>query len=206
MISRSGRVGFFTLARPSLFGRTRTEIHLIVVGIVRTPVDYIDFGSLAVSTTVVENMASGLHIVVGKKTLGFETNGRDIEKNGWDIEYNGRDIEKNDLGIETFGQGIETYGRMTVLLVTAIEESKDLTSLSLDELIGNLKVYEVIIKKDSEMVKDKREQSRSLALKAKKESSDEDNSTSDSEDEEYAMAIREFKKSFKRRGIFVKQP
>ncbi|GKB97420.1 hypothetical protein Tco_0983557 [Tanacetum coccineum] len=30
--------------------------------------------------------------------------------------------------------------------VTAIEESKDLTSLSLDELIGNLKVYEVIIK------------------------------------------------------------
>ncbi|GJZ35146.1 hypothetical protein Tco_0580963 [Tanacetum coccineum] len=53
--------------------------------------------------------------------------------------------------------------------VTVIEESKDLTSLSLDELIGNLKVYEVIIKKDSEMVKGKREQNRSLALKAKKE-------------------------------------
>ncbi|GKB23745.1 zf-CCHC domain-containing protein [Tanacetum coccineum] len=73
-------------------------------------------------------------------------------------------------------------------MVTAIEESKDLTSLSLDELIGNLKVYEVIIKKDSKMVKGKREQNRSLALKAKKESSDEDSSTSDSEDEEYAMA------------------
>ncbi|GJX28351.1 hypothetical protein Tco_0236430 [Tanacetum coccineum] len=68
--------------------------------------------------------------------------------------------------------------------VTAIEESKDLTSLSLDKLIGNLKVYEVIIKKDSEMVKGKREQSRSLALKAKKESSDEGSLTSDSEDEE----------------------
>ncbi|GJU63698.1 hypothetical protein Tco_1245533 [Tanacetum coccineum] len=52
--------------------------------------------------------------------------------------------------------------------VTAIEESKYLTSLSLDELIGNLKVYEVIIKKDYEIVKDKREQSRSLALKAKR--------------------------------------
>ncbi|GJT48947.1 hypothetical protein Tco_0975104, partial [Tanacetum coccineum] len=63
--------------------------------------------------------------------------------------------------------------------VTAIEESKDLTSLSLDELIGNLKVFEVIIKKDSEMVKGNREQSRSLALKAKKESSDEDSSTSE---------------------------
>ncbi|GJT39166.1 retrovirus-related pol polyprotein from transposon TNT 1-94 [Tanacetum coccineum] len=86
--------------------------------------------------------------------------------------------------------------------VTAIEESKDLKSLSLDELIRNLKVYEVIINKDSEMVKGKREQNRSLALKAKKESSDEDSSTSDSEDEEYAMAVKEFKKFFKRRGRF----
>nr|GEX13683.1 UBN2 domain-containing protein [Tanacetum cinerariifolium] len=73
--------------------------------------------------------------------------------------------------------------------VTAIEESKDLTSLSLDELIRNLKVYEVIIKNDSEMRKGKNEQNRSLALKAKKESSDGDSSTSDSEDEEYAMAV-----------------
>ncbi|GKB26541.1 hypothetical protein Tco_0865942 [Tanacetum coccineum] len=71
--------------------------------------------------------------------------------------------------------------------VTAIEESKDLTSLSLDELIGNLKVYEMIIKKDSEIVKAKVER-KSIALKAKKESSDEECSTSDSEDEEYAMA------------------
>ncbi|GKD49388.1 zf-CCHC domain-containing protein, partial [Tanacetum coccineum] len=90
--------------------------------------------------------------------------------------------------------------------VAAIEESKDLTLLSLDELIGNLKVYEVIIKKDSEMVKDKREQSRSLALKAKKESCNDDSSTSKSEDEEYAMSVKEFKKLFKRRGRFVRQP
>nr|GEY44103.1 alpha/beta hydrolases superfamily protein [Tanacetum cinerariifolium] len=89
--------------------------------------------------------------------------------------------------------------------VTAIEGSKDLTSLSLDKLIRNLKVYEVIIKKDSEMVKDKREQCRSLVLKAKKESSD-DNLTSESEDEECAMAVKEFKKFFKRRGRFVRQP
>ncbi|GJQ96012.1 hypothetical protein Tco_0007151 [Tanacetum coccineum] len=63
---------------------------------------------------------------------------------------------------------------------TAIEESKDLTSLSLYELIGN--------------------------LKAKKESSDEECSTSGSEDEEYAMAVRDFKKFLKRRGRFVRQP
>ncbi|GJS70555.1 zf-CCHC domain-containing protein [Tanacetum coccineum] len=89
--------------------------------------------------------------------------------------------------------------------VTAIEESKDLTSLSLDELIGNLKVHEMIIKKDSEIVKAKVER-KSLTLKAKKESSDEECSTSGSEDEEYAMAVRDFKKFFKRRGRFVRQP
>nr|GEU59249.1 transposase, Ptta/En/Spm, transposase, Tnp1/En/Spm-like protein [Tanacetum cinerariifolium] len=84
--------------------------------------------------------------------------------------------------------------------VTAIEESKNITTLSLDELIGNLKVYEEVIKKDFETVKSKREQSRSIALKARKESNDDDSSTSDSEDEEYTMAVRDFKKFFKRRG------
>ncbi|GKB81578.1 hypothetical protein Tco_0948473, partial [Tanacetum coccineum] len=72
--------------------------------------------------------------------------------------------------------------------VTAIEESKDLTSLSLDELIVNLKVHEMVIKKDSKIVKTKVER-KSLALKAKKEPSDEECSTSRSEDEEYAMAV-----------------
>nr|GEU68839.1 zinc finger, CCHC-type [Tanacetum cinerariifolium] len=56
------------------------------------------------------------------------------------------------------------------------------------------------------MVQGKREQNRSLALKAKKESSDEDSAAFDSEDEEYAMAVRDFKKFFKRRGRFVRQP
>ncbi|GKA92890.1 zf-CCHC domain-containing protein [Tanacetum coccineum] len=89
--------------------------------------------------------------------------------------------------------------------VTTIEESKDLTSLSLDELIRNLKVHEIIIKKDSEIFKAKTER-KSLALKAKKESSDEECLTSRSEDEEYAIAVRDFKKFFKRRGKFVRQP
>nr|GEZ17985.1 UBN2 domain-containing protein [Tanacetum cinerariifolium] len=86
--------------------------------------------------------------------------------------------------------------------VTAIKESNNLTNLSLDELIGNLKVYEEVIKKYSKTVKSKREQSRSIALKAKKESSDDDSSTSNSEDEEYAMTVRDFKKFFKRRERF----
>ncbi|GJT75756.1 hypothetical protein Tco_1042481 [Tanacetum coccineum] len=88
--------------------------------------------------------------------------------------------------------------------VTTIKESKDLTSLLLDELIRNLKVYEMIIKKDYEIVKAKGER-KFLALKAKKESSDEE-WTSESKDEEYAMAVRDFKKFFKRRIRFVRQP
>ncbi|GKC39364.1 retrovirus-related pol polyprotein from transposon TNT 1-94 [Tanacetum coccineum] len=47
---------------------------------------------------------------------------------------------------------------------------KNLTTLPLDELIGNLKVYEEVIKKDFETVKGKKEQSRSLALKVKRKS------------------------------------
>nr|GEV22261.1 Ty3/gypsy retrotransposon protein [Tanacetum cinerariifolium] len=89
--------------------------------------------------------------------------------------------------------------------VTTIEELKVLTSISLDELIGDLKVQEMIIKEDSEIVKSKVER-KSLALKAKKKSSDEECSTSGSEPEEYAMAVREFRKFFKRRGRFVRQP
>ncbi|GJZ91358.1 hypothetical protein Tco_0663285 [Tanacetum coccineum] len=90
--------------------------------------------------------------------------------------------------------------------VTAIEESKDLSKLSLDELVGNLKVYEVILEKDLEIAKNKKEKYKSLALKAKQVLSDDDTSSSDSNDEEYAMAVRDFKKFFRRRGKFVRQP
>nr|GEV15546.1 copia protein [Tanacetum cinerariifolium] len=63
----------------------------------------------------------------------------------------------------------------------------------------------MIIKKDSKIVKAKGER-KSLALKAKKEFSDEECSTSKSKDEEYAMVVRDFKKFFKRRDRFVRQP
>ncbi|GJW29652.1 zf-CCHC domain-containing protein [Tanacetum coccineum] len=90
--------------------------------------------------------------------------------------------------------------------VMAIEESKDLSSLALDELIGNLKVHEVVMEKDSEIYKGKKERIKSIALKAKKESSDDETSTSGSDDEEYVMAVRNFKKFFRRKGKFVRQP
>nr|GEX55388.1 UBN2 domain-containing protein [Tanacetum cinerariifolium] len=90
--------------------------------------------------------------------------------------------------------------------VTAIEESKELSTLPLDELISNLKVYEVVLEKDSEASKNKKEKYKSLDLKAKKISSDEAALCLDSDDEKYAMAVRDFKKFFKRKGKFVQQP
>ncbi|GJR28728.1 hypothetical protein Tco_1104960 [Tanacetum coccineum] len=48
--------------------------------------------------------------------------------------------------------------------------------------------------------------SSSSDSEVKKEVSDEDSSSSDSKDEEYALAVKEFKKFFKRRGRFVRQP
>ncbi|GJS91662.1 hypothetical protein Tco_0774298 [Tanacetum coccineum] len=73
------------------------------------------------------------------------------------------------------------------------EESIDNAFAKFNTIITSLKaldeVYEDVIKKDSETVKSKREQSRYIALKARKESSNEDSSTFDSEDEEYAMAL-----------------
>ncbi|GJW09314.1 retrovirus-related pol polyprotein from transposon TNT 1-94 [Tanacetum coccineum] len=62
--------------------------------------------------------------------------------------------------------------------VTTIEESEDLTSLSLDELIGNLKVHEKIIKKDSEIVKAKIRETTSERQKDEK-SRDDKNGKSD---------------------------
>nr|GEU39855.1 ketol-acid reductoisomerase, chloroplastic [Tanacetum cinerariifolium] len=79
-----------------------------------------------------------------------------------------------ELGARGMEWGVESLHPKWRVKVTAIEESKNLTTLSLDELIGNLK-----------------------------ESGDDDSSTSDSEDEEYAMAVRDFKKFFKRRGRFI---
>ncbi|GKA06709.1 zf-CCHC domain-containing protein [Tanacetum coccineum] len=85
-------------------------------------------------------------------------------------------------------------------------QRKFLSSLALDELIGNLKVHEVVMEKYSEIYKGKKERIKSIALKAKKESSDDETSTSGSDDEEYAMAVRNFKKFFRRKGKFVQQP
>ncbi|GJY52045.1 hypothetical protein Tco_0442892 [Tanacetum coccineum] len=74
--------------------------------------------------------------------------------------------------------------------VTTLEESKDFSSVALDELISNLKVHEAVMEEDSEIYRGKKERVKFIALKAKKESSDDETLTSGSDDEEYAMAVK----------------
>nr|GEX14668.1 UBN2 domain-containing protein [Tanacetum cinerariifolium] len=90
--------------------------------------------------------------------------------------------------------------------VTTIEESKDLSTLSLDELIRNLKVYEVVLEKDLEVSKNKKEKYKSLALKARKVLTEEDVSSSDNNDGEYATAVRDFKKFFRKEASLSDNP
>ncbi|GJS73275.1 integrase, catalytic region, zinc finger, CCHC-type containing protein [Tanacetum coccineum] len=116
-----------------------------------------------------------------------------VEKGTVELYFVGTEYQLADLFTKALPK--ERFKYLVHRIITAIEESKNLTTLSLDELIGNLKVYEEIIKKDYETVKSKREQSRSIALKARKESSDDDSSTSDSEDEENAMAVTKMPKA-----------
>ncbi|GJY09127.1 retrovirus-related pol polyprotein from transposon TNT 1-94 [Tanacetum coccineum] len=107
---------------------------------------------------------------------------------------------------ESIDSGFARFNNIITSLKALDEESKDLSSLALDELIGNLKVHEVVMEKDSEIYRGKKERVKSIALKAKKESSDDETLTSGSDDEEYAMAVRNFKKFFRRKVKFVRQP
>ncbi|GJW43771.1 UBN2 domain-containing protein [Tanacetum coccineum] len=70
--------------------------------------------------------------------------------------------------------------------VTTIEEAKDLDTLPFDELIGNLKVYEMILENDGVGSKTTKEKVKSLALKAKvtREQTSDDSDIQEGSDED----------------------
>nr|GEW64306.1 zf-CCHC domain-containing protein/UBN2 domain-containing protein [Tanacetum cinerariifolium] len=115
---------------------------------------------------------------------------------GQHLNFKGESIDSGFARINTIITSLKAFD----------EESEYLSSLALDELIGNLKVHEVVMEKDSEIYRGKKERVKSIALKAKNESSDDETSTSRSDDEEYAKAVRNFKKFFRRKGKIVRQP
>ncbi|GJY72084.1 zf-CCHC domain-containing protein [Tanacetum coccineum] len=144
----------------------------------------------------------------------FETYVKSKDLDLWNVITNGNNQVKDnkiDLLVQQYEQFVifkdesidNAFARFNTIITSlkALDEGYS----SKNYVRKNLKVHEMIIKKDSEIVKAKVER-KSLALKAKKESSDEECSTSESEDKEYAIAVRDFKKFFKRIGRFVRQP
>nr|GEW92425.1 DUF4219 domain-containing protein/UBN2 domain-containing protein [Tanacetum cinerariifolium] len=86
--------------------------------------------------------------------------------------------------------------------VTTIEEAKDLATLSLKELIGNLKVYETILGTDGIASKSIKEKVMPIALKANvtrfQTSSDSICQDKSDEDEEINLMAKNFEKYFKK--------
>ncbi|GJZ14239.1 retrovirus-related pol polyprotein from transposon TNT 1-94 [Tanacetum coccineum] len=79
--------------------------------------------------------------------------------------------------------------------VTAIGESKDLATLPLDELIGNLKVYEMVLDNDGVASKTTKEKVKSLALKPKitrEQTSDDSDCQGESDEDVYEEEAEEF--------------
>ncbi|GJS09796.1 hypothetical protein Tco_0366592 [Tanacetum coccineum] len=62
---------------------------------------------------------------------------------------------------------VASHDSMLLAKVTAIEEAKDLATLPLDKLIGNLKVYQMILKNNGVASKTTKEKVKSLPLKLK---------------------------------------
>ncbi|GJV23578.1 zf-CCHC domain-containing protein [Tanacetum coccineum] len=92
--------------------------------------------------------------------------------------------------------------------VTAIEEAKDLAVLPLDELIRNLKVYEMFLDNDDVATKTTKDKVKSLALKAKvtrdQTSNDSDSQDGSDEgiDEEEAKAFNLLARNFRKGNRF----
>nr|GEX47417.1 reverse transcriptase domain-containing protein [Tanacetum cinerariifolium] len=88
--------------------------------------------------------------------------------------------------------------------VTVIKEAKDLATLPLDELIGNLKVYEMVLDNDEVASKTIKEKVMSLALRAKvtrKQTSDNNICQGESkEDEEINLMAKKFR-NILRKGV-----
>ena len=78
--------------------------------------------------------------------------------------------------------------------ITAIEESKDIDSIPLTELIGNLQTYELGLTRLGKGTK-----SKSMALKAKSNETDESSGNEDSKMKSYIT--RQFKKFMKNANV-----
>ncbi|GJR61033.1 hypothetical protein Tco_1503195 [Tanacetum coccineum] len=95
--------------------------------------------------------------------------------------------------------------------VVAIKEAKDLVELPLDELIGNLKVYEMVLRNDGVISKSTKEKVKSLALKAKVTRGQTSNysvcqdGSDEEKEEEFNSIARNLWKLFKKGNSFKRE-
>ncbi|GJV09859.1 zf-CCHC domain-containing protein [Tanacetum coccineum] len=117
------------------------------------------------------------------------------------------DNQKKEIGKNNEAK-MTLYNRAKVM---TIEEAKDLATLPLDELIGNLKVYEIILDNDGVGSKITKEKVESLALKAKviREQNSDDNDSQRGSDEyidkEEAEVLNLMASNFRRGNSFGKK-
>ena len=81
--------------------------------------------------------------------------------------------------------------------VTAIQEAKDLNTLSLEELLGSLMTHELMIQQKSE---EESKMKKTIALKAISEDEDEESGNEGESDNEVALLTRKFRRFLRRRG------
>ncbi|GKA61176.1 retrovirus-related pol polyprotein from transposon TNT 1-94 [Tanacetum coccineum] len=105
-----------------------------------------------------------------------------------------KDDKKKQLGNNNEAKMI-LYNALPLQRVSAVEEAKDLATLPFDELIGNLKVYEMVFENDDVAYKTTKEKVKSLALKAKvtrEQTSDDSDNQGGSDEDEDEDEVEEF--------------
>ena len=105
------------------------------------------------------------------------------------LVYNARALGKVFTEVELVRKILRVLPMNFEAKVTAIQESKDLSKLSMEELIGNLMTYELELKAKEER-NNSEPKKKTIALKSKEESDEE------GEDpiEELAMAVNNLRK------------
>ena len=150
--------------------------------------------------TILQNTYEGTKVVKNSKLQRLTTSFKEIrmdEDGSFDEFY----AKLKDIVNLAFNLGEQIWGPKIVIKIlrslsekfhakiTAIEESKDLDSIPLKELIGNLQTYELRLAWVGKGGKDK-----NMALKTKNDDNDE---SSDDEDTKLKYITRQFKKFIK---------
>jgi len=105
------------------------------------------------------------------------------------LVYNSRALEKVFTEVELVRKVLRVLPMSFEAKVTAIQESKDLSKLSMEDLIGNLMTYELELKAKEER-NNSESKKKTIALKSKEESDEEQEDPI----EELAMAVNNLRK------------